>query len=747
MFEFLFKYPATAFATGDVVPVSVNAFTLILIALALFAVLGASWWRSRALMPVQKLTVVAVLQGLVLVVLLAMLAQPLLELERLSPADNAVLVMLDTSRSMALSDDGQNTRLTQATAAVTPVLARLGDDYLVKLNRFAADVGALASIEDIPPPADGSALLGGIKSLLESERQTAIGALIVVSDGADTDNQATNAAIAEIARYGIPVHTIGVGAEVVPEDIELAAVDLPQTAPPGIELSGTVAVRSSLAGPAVIKVYDDDAILSTRDVVLTGNGVTQRFEISVPTGREGLRALRVSIEGQQLERNEINNERRHVISISDRQQKVLYVEGEPRWEYKFIRRAIGPDQGVEFHTLLQTSTNNWYRQGITDDSQLRDGLPATTEELFDYDAIIIGSQAATGFSTAQLDALKRYVSERGGSLMLLGGREGLADGNWEGTPVADVLPVFLPLTDAPTFVREMVKVRPTTAGLRTPWLQFADDDTTNQARWAALPAIADHQVVGTAKPGATVLLEIDQPGQAAPLLVTQRYGRGQVFVLGTGGTWRWQMQMPLEDQSHELFWQRFMQELLRPVPGRISFSTEKTWYADEPRIAVNARVLDKQFKPLDAAVVDVNVVDESGARQQVTLRRVAGSPGEFNGEVDSGANGMLRMDFAARETPAAEVVDGSLFVAHDSGRREFFAAAQNRGLLQQIADATGGRYWSLDAVEDLPAALAFSDAGITRREQLPLWNMPLMFLLLLGLTASQWLLRRHWGYL
>jgi uncharacterized membrane protein len=542
------------------------------------------------------------------------------------------------------------------------------------------------------------------------------------------------------------VHTIGIGAERVPEDIELVEVELPQVAPPEVELTGSVLIRSSIAGPATLRVYDEDRILRADPIELPGGDLDLRHELRIPTGNEGLRVLRIAIGSEVEERNTVNNERRHVISVTAREPRILYVEGEPRWEYKFIRRALDLQQGLQLHSLLQTSTNNWYRQGIAGPDQLKDGVPAQAQELYAYDAIIIGSQPATSFMPAQLALLKSFVSERGGSLLMLGGREGLADGAWRNTPVADVLPVYLPVTGDPTFDRRMASFRPTAAGLRAAWLRFSTDDAENLARWDKLPQIADFQRIGEPKPGATVLIEQAAEGAPAPLLVTQRYGRGQSFILATGGTWRWQMQLPLEDDSHEGFWQRFAQELVRPAPQRVSFSTDRAWYVDEQRVGVRARVLNADFAPETRAQVGVTATAEDGTVQQQALRPVADRPGDFETVLDLPAQGLARLDFTAR-AGSADPELAQLFVARDDGRREYFGAGQNRALLERIAQRSGGQYWTTQTLDDLPAQLRYSAAGITRVEHLPLWNMPINFLVLLALKLVEWLLRRRWGHL
>ena len=148
---------------------------------------------------------------------------------------------------------------------------------------------------------------------------------------------------------------------------------------------------------------------------------------------------------------------------------------------------------------------------------------------------------------------------RGGTLLMMGGRRGLTDGGWAATSVAEILPVRLPMLDGPSFVREPAKAKLTAFGRTSAVTRLDADDKKNAELWASLPELADFEHVAEPKPGAESLLDADFGGKTEPLLVHQRYGLGNVFVLATGGTWRWQMQLPHEDQRHETFWRQLLQ--------------------------------------------------------------------------------------------------------------------------------------------------------------------------------------------
>ena len=136
-----------------------------------------------------------------------------------------------------------------------------------------------------------------------------------------------------------------------------------------------------------------------------------------------------------------NNARDALVEVSDRREKVLYLEGEPRFEMKFIRRAVEDDKNLQVVILQRTAEDKYLRLDVGSPDELVGGFPKTREELFAYRAIILGSVEAASFSPDQLRMLADFVSKRGGGLLMLGGRRSFAEGGWAGTPVGEVLPV------------------------------------------------------------------------------------------------------------------------------------------------------------------------------------------------------------------------------------------------------------------------------------------------------------------
>jgi len=515
---------------------------------------------------------------------------------------------------------------------------------------------------------------------------------------------------------------------------------------PGSTVSAQVSIRHAAGAVAQLKVYDGDAILASTAIELPDQaGVTTRW-VDINVGDAGIRDLRFTLDAGVGESNLVNNTQRRPMEVPQRRRHILYIEGEPRWEYKFIRRAIDEKGPLRVVSLVRTTPNKIYRQGVESAEELADGFPTDEQALFAYDAIIIGSFEAAAFTPEQQAMLVEFVSRRGGSLLMLGGRRGLADGGWGLTALAEVLPASLPEVDAPSFVREPAKAMLTPIGRRSLLTRLAADDADNLARWEELPELADFQFLEGVKPGAEVLLEADVQGTAWPLLVHQRYGQGSSYVLATGGTWRWQMQLPHEDLRHETFWRQLLQALAAAAPEHIMLSTDRVFYADTESVTLHVDVRDRTFNPAEGANVRVSIDTGTSEARVLTMTPTPGQPGRYETVLDAVAPGIYR--FEATADIEGELLGSSrLAVRREDGVAEHFRIQQDRPLLERLANATGGRYFALADAASIPEAVQFSDAGVVERRLLDLWNMPINFVLLLLFKATEWLLRLRWGRL
>jgi uncharacterized membrane protein len=751
VFEALFTHPLWAYRTGTFAFASSWPLWLLAasIAVAILVIAFTLWRRHRQTthrLSTLQLVSLGVLQAVFVTAILCLMWRPVVNVERVRDRENVLGVVLDASASMAYGEQDQS-RLQQAVTALQgEPLEALQKVFDVQLYSFAQDAKPLTTLEAVPPPGTQTRIGDSLVQVLQTASSAPLAGLVLLSDGAENGNSLSEERLTEIASYGVPIHTVGLGPETNPQDLEIERVDMASTAPAGATVSAQIGIRHDGANATRLRVYDRDKLVVARDLKLPAEGQTTSVSVEIPAGDPGTHELRFVLDPIEAERNVINNERSHVMDVAAGQRSVLYVEGEPRWEYKFLRRAADGDRSLRLVSLVRTTPNKHFRQGVNSASELLDGFPSTAEELFAYDAVIIGSYEATTLNQDQHRLLKEFVDKRGGSLLMLAGRKGLSAGGWYNTPIAQALPTHLPSKDGSLFVQRTGKAQPTLYGGEYAVTRLDVDPRKNADAWKSLPPLADFQELGRAKPGAIVLLDAVAENKREPLLVWQRYGRGATYLLGTSSTMRWQMQLPPEDQRHEIFWRQFLHALADTTARRSTLTSARTVYNDERSMTIEAEINDEVFGPISDAEVELLIAPERDAPFTQTMRPSGNGDGRYLATIDAPSTGLYRIDMNAKRG-TQPVATGTTHVRRTDGVVEHFATRQNRPVLERIAAMTGARYWSIDDLKGLAAAIPFSKAGIVERQTLDLWNLPIVFLALLLLKLGEWLLRLRWGRL
>ena len=751
MFEFLFKYPSALFSRGEFA--LLGGWPRWVLVLLVLTVAGALAWRIRSGLPEAahslrswRAAAIWLLQSALAALLLLLLWQPAITISELKPQQNIIAVLMDDSRSMSIADEGAPRQVRAVEALDDGVLSELQKKFQLRLYRLDRGLSVVPDFKQLQASAPVTHIGDSLRQLSDETSELPIGAVVLLSDGGENSGGLDREAISALRNRRIPVHTVGLGLEQPARDVEVNDASVAPRALADSRLAATVNFQQhGYAGrKAMLRVREDSKVLAAREVTLAANGAVQTEALPFSAGPAGAKALQFSIDLLDGEDNRFNNGVTRLVKVESDARRVLYVEGEPRWEFKFIRRAEDEDRIVRVVSMLRTTENKIYRQGIENPQDLASGFPATAEELFKYQAIILGSVEASYFTAGQQDLIKQFVDRRGGGLLMLGGgRYSLTEGGWAVSSLAELLPVTLPTTRG-TFQREPATAELTAAGADSMIARLAEDPAQNAERWKKLPYMMNYQDPGRPKPGAAVLLNMSVNGRKMPLLITQNYGRGRTAVLATGGSWRWQMSMPLEDQSHEAFWRQLLRWMVTDSPGQIITSVPSQMLLDDGRIQISADVRGKDYMPAADARVEAHILGPEGIAAQVEMAPDPNTPGVFRADWNAEKPGPYVAEITAKRGEEELGRDVLNFQRMD-GVAENFHTEQNRPLLERLASQTGGRYWRPQDLSRLPNEISYSEAGITIRDTKELWNMPAVFLLILLLRSSEWLLRRKWG--
>ncbi len=803
MLDYLTKYPLQTyreaewfFASGW--PLTALSVLVVLVAL----VLAAGLLASDLALP--KKICLWFLQMVTAVTLLSMLWQPSLRVEDVQSGENAVSLMLDSSLSMSLVDASDSastqTRLQRVTNEIdrTDLIEDLSARYQTEILSFSTDSDVITDVNGLTANGQTTALQENLDKVLSTARQRPLAGVVVFSDGVDNVESSTvdlgggrasanaggSGALSDVeaglwgvgettfwdrlAASGIPVFAVATGSKRIRDDLELTALTLADQVSSGAKLPLKVVITHDAAARATLKIYDGEELLLVDRIDLpepgensTGNQYVHTTSVVAP--ESGIMDLRFELDSNIKEPNRLNNRQRRIVKVQESSKRVLYLEGEPRWEYKFIRRALLAYPGIELVSLLRTSPNKFYRQGVRSAAELQNGFPETRQELYSYDAVIIGSLEAAHLNAEQQRHLVDFVRVRGGSLMMLGGKSGLGDGGWARSEVAQALPAVLDQS-AGSFSRERRQVQLTRLGEQAAWLQFGADPVDNRQAWSDLPELADFQTLKDTKPGAAVLLTAATAGRdetAEPLLMWQRYGRGKSYVLATSGTWRWQMGLPAADQRHERFWQGLAGHLVSGVLPRMTLQLDRDIYFDQQTVNLAVTLKTEQFTDAQNVPLQGRLIAPDGQSSEVNLLADRDQPGRYITTVEASQVGEYELQVIADEgaadidtavssdTDAGSQDDRSLsqsvwFVRED-GRAENFGVRRNDNFMRRLANESGGQFLELEDLSGLSDMLRTSNALLVREQTLPLWNMPAAFVLLFLAKMFEWALRWRWN--
>ncbi len=680
----------------------------------------------------------------------AIAAQPRWTAERYEESEGRLAVLADASRSMALPR-GDAPRVDRARAL---------------LSRWAGEAGAPAAAftfgqrlagaeladlgEELRADADESRLGDALDALLEEEGRD-LGAVVVVSDGADRSGLDP----ARFARAGVRVHAVAVGEDDLRDD----AIAEVQADPIGFlrrPARVRVVVRSlgGPGGPIPVTLRRGEQV--EREVVaeVPANGEAE-VEIPFTPTRLGREVYRVTIPRVPGDAVPENDERAFLVRVTRDKLRVLLVAGQPSWDERFLRTFLKRDPATDLISFFILRNTSDLTMADQDELAL---IPFPTDELFNehlgsFDLVIFQNFEYGPYQMGSyLPRIRDYVL-RGGSFAMIGGPISFHSGGYAGTPIAEILPVELPPAGAPptrTVVTDRFAPRIAPGLEHHPLLALLPDPVQNVGAWARLAQLTGANVVTRVRPDASVLLEHPQhrmeSGAALPVLVLGTAGRGRTLALTTDTSWRWGITtggLTGDASAYERFWDRAVRWLSRDPalePARIT--TDRERYGPEARAIVSGQLRDARYAPHADAAVTLRLLDALGAeraREEVRTDRDGNVAGSLTVPAEPGAY-RVEARLADRTEALAEE-----WLLVEAGGDELADPRADPALLRRLAEATGGVFYASPA--DVPA-LSELDATRTRSlgvAELAPFASAWAFGALCALFLAEWILRRRFG--
>jgi len=775
---------------------------LFLIALAALGVWSVRWHRARmtAAPPRYRAWLVGLRTAAILIVAFLALYPRFVGL-RFDPNRNYLLMLFDDSISMTIPDVEGTPRgervLDALEANKVEVENLLEQRYRLARYGYGDSARRMRQIDELSFTRPESDLAGSIEDALRDFQGINVSALVVFSDGVD---QPASNRLPETD--GVPVITVGTGGSTNWRDLEMR--DVAWTRSFGDERPVTVTLTFAgvgLAGRTVVaEVVDGLRVAAKRTLQLETDDEVHEIKLEVVPEREGwisytarirlqeLFAVSDSGEGVSPADEDItrNNQLRFLVDNRPLSHELLYFSGRPNWENKFVQSALERDEEIALTSVLRISAAEKkfvYRgkksslvnplfEGFYDDVEdqprydeavfLRfggapedagKGFPEDKADLFAYDLLVLGDIEARFFSRDQLALIKDFIQQRGGTLLCLGGPHAFSEGKYDDTVLAGLLPVVLSkqrrsLRDIEALSQEFA-ARPTIEGLLDGTWALDPNPDKNKALWESLPPLTGLNTFPMLRPGATVLAGAESDASeldGVPLFALQRYGMGKTAIMATGSTWQWHMGTEPGDGRHGRFWRQLVRALTMDTPDPVELRGKQDSYVMGKRVPLSFLVRDELFEARTGARVTLTLTDPTGKIHTPGVEESLQETGTYTAELNPNMAGRWRLELEARD-PNGEVIgslEEALLVEED--RRELQSARYDPARLERIAEATGGRFFELDEVAQIPDRIPFVQHQDAEVVTVPFWHFPGFLLALSVIMTVDWYLRRKRGF-
>ncbi len=652
-------------------------------------------------------------------------------------------------------DDGKFLRELQKKHRVRLSLVSNSTRTLADIDKPEQIAAAIDKLKKVEPTGEQSRLGSGIRQVLTELRGVAPTAIVLLSDGQTTEGETVAKAAEFAARKGVPLFPIGLGDPDAPRDIELSEllvddvvfVDDLVRFEPKLTAKGfadqelTVRLKRRKTSNTQTEAAEELAVIKVK---APPDGVATRLELQHRPKETGVVTYIVEVDPRPRELQDGNNRVEKTINVREEKLKVLYVDSEPRYEFRYLKTFLDREKTIELSVVLQSSDPQYNNQ----DKAALPTFPSSKEELFDFDAVIMGDVDPGFLSGSQMSHLAEFVTDKGGGILFVAG-ENYDPLSYRGTPLEALLPVDLNGARNPTAVAggTTTSFRPslTVEGRSNPIFRFADDDAASAKIWAGLPELLWYFEAPKKKPAAVILAEHPtQNGSDGPLpiMAYQIAGSGKAMFHAVDDTWRWRFRAG--DRYFGRFWTQTIRFLARSKllgQKKAELRTERRRYLRNQPVEVKVRFPNPGDAP-GGGEVAVEVEHQGHGSRRLVLRAATGSKNLFEGVIPQVVEG----EYEVRLLPPP-VLEGGLpttrfSVDPPAGERE--RTEMNQPELIRAASLSGGKFYVPTAagglLGDLPTP---QQVPLDTDPPIALWNTWPVLALFLTLLVAEWVLRKR----
>ena len=763
--------------------------TLLFAAFAAVVVVWIYWHEAGPAGRRYRMTLAAIRLMLIGIVAI-MISQATLSLQRIGSPSVAVLI--DDSLSMTVTDRYADRPRQSAVERLRPIgkeetktiddepsrwnllqsLLQERDAALLRgiarehpLRTYFLTGARLARRQDVPgvveelktttPKGESTRLGAGVRAALDELRGVAPAAVVLLTDGVNTDGPTLADAAEYARRRGVPLYFLGFGSDRPAGDLKLsdliaedvAFVDDVVTFECKLTAVGFEGQKLSVVLREKNKPATPHNILAKTETTAGPDGQPRPVRLQYRPTEVGQFEYVIEIEPQKRERRMENSRLSRVVQVRKEKIRVLLAQAYPNFEFRYLRNMLQRDATISLHTVLQDSDPEHAEQ---DASALR-AFPQSRSELFAYDVVILGDVNPALLGTTAVQNLADFVDQpaKGGALVLIAGPS-FMPAAYRNTPLARLMPFDIEKVRYPAeLLTDGFVAQPTELGLADPAMQLGDTPDETARIWKNLPPLYWLLEVPELKPGVRVLAErpaqLGSDGRPLPVFCLQYVGAGKVLFHATDETWRWRYRVG--DVFFARYWVQTVRYLCRAKladAGRSAvLAADRREYVQGEPVRLRVRFVDERLAPSEDNGVTV-VVEQAGRQtQHVVLHRAAAGRGVFEGRLEHLGIGNYH---AWMVRPAVEGQSPAADFVMTPPPGEFVQTRMDAAEMRRAAEATGGRYYTFAAAADLLADLPPSrQVPIESLPPYPLWNRWPLLAAFLGLLVAEWILRKRRG--
>ncbi len=760
--RFTYLWPWWAVALGLAIMASVTTY-------AYFRLNRPLSQRLRALLISLRILAASVL-------LFCLLEPVLVERKDITPPTN-LLILADTSQSMQLEDveladqqtarlslvnhflfDGFDTDSPNQPGATSRFLAALANRFDIHLYRFDAQAHQISkTIGTLEASGGLTDIAVSIRDASKEWRGQPLAGVVLLTDGA---HNASTPAV-EVAEMQIPIYAVGIGSPHPPKDLKISKIEVS----PVVYMEHDVPIRVTVhhtgyAGSKIrISLMKNGRVVDTAPIALTDEPA-QVIEFILNPQEEGIFQYIISLPVLQDELTPENNEKAFPVKVVKTKLRVFYIDGRPRWEYTFLKRALERDPNIDptcailssrsanqLRATLLVRSDGYYPQ--TSGLNHIPHFPETLDDLLFYDVLIIGDLLLGILTPEQHTAIVDFVEKRGKSVIFLGGRNSLGRRGFKKTALAALLPIVIPTNGC--FVRdEDFSPELTRQGMYHPITRLGDTQAKVESIWRDLPPLT-RWLGGFRLRGGATTLAVYRPNRsetAMPIIIFQRFGLGKSLLISAEGLWNWGFgvwNFKDEDDTYPRFWGQTVRWMAtRADAKQINLTTDLTTYSVSEEVQITAYAYNESYHPMDDADLKIEVTPPDGKRFQVRTETNSQVAGAYTAQFRANQKGAYRIRTSGTNRLSSLGEDSTeIFV--ESPLAEFENPQLNEDLLKQLAADTGGLYTPIAEAASLPEKIKEVRERVFAVQERNLWDTPIVLILAVGFLGMEWFLRKRRG--